>query len=169
MREIPAEGVKTIIIPNTAGSMKKICEYTDEKFIKRLKARNKYKAIEELARLFDGAQVCSDVDELVNALVEREKIMSTGIGFGLAIPHAKIKSVKDIAFAIGISKAGINFDSMDGKPVNLIILVAAGDRQHKDYLTLLSGIMSILKDETRRWEIINAPGPAEIIKILSVE
>ena len=96
--------------------MEKLSEYTNEKFIKRLRARNKYKAIEELARLFDGAQVCSDIDELVTALVEREKIMSTGIGFGLAIPHAKIKSVKDIAFSIGISRAGIDFDSMDGKP-----------------------------------------------------
>ncbi|HNU92757.1 MAG TPA: PTS sugar transporter subunit IIA [Spirochaetota bacterium] len=149
--------------------MEKLSEYTNEKFIKRLRARNKYKAIEELARLFDGAQVCSDIDELVTALVEREKIMSTGIGFGLAIPHAKIKSVKDIAFSIGISRAGIDFDSMDGKPVNLIILVAAGDRQHKDYLTLLSRIMSILKDEKRRAEIINAAGPGEIMEILSVE
>ncbi|RPI89269.1 MAG: PTS sugar transporter subunit IIA, partial [Spirochaetales bacterium] len=143
--------------------------YTNENFIRKLKSKNKFKAIEELARLFDGAQVCADIDELVNALVEREKIMSTGIGFGLAIPHAKIKSVKDIAFAIGISKAGINFDSIDGKPVHLIILVAAGDRQHKDYLTLLSKIMSILKDEKRRSEIIHAAKPAKIIDILSIE
>ncbi|MCU0844199.1 MAG: PTS sugar transporter subunit IIA [Spirochaetes bacterium] len=149
--------------------MKKLSEYTKENFIRKLKSKNKFKAIEELARLFDGAQVCADIDELVNALVEREKIMSTGIGFGLAIPHAKIKSVKDIAFAIGISKAGINFDSIDGKPVHLIILVAAGDRQHKDYLTLLSKIMSILKDEKRRSEIIHAAKPAKIIDILSIE
>ncbi len=149
--------------------MKKVSEYTNENFIRKLKSKNKFKAIEELARLFDGAQVCADIDELVNALVEREKIMSTGIGFGLAIPHAKIKSVKDIAFAIGISKAGINFDSIDGKPVHLIILVAAGDRQHKDYLTLLSKIMSILKDEKRRSEIIHAAKPAKIIDILSIE
>lgn len=149
--------------------MKKVSEYTNENFIKKLKSKNKFKAIEELARLFDGAQVCTDIDELVNALVEREKIMSTGIGFGLAIPHAKIKSVKDIAFAIGISKAGIDFDSIDGKPVHLIILVAAGDRQHKDYLTLLSRIMSILKDETRRYEIIHAANSAKIIEILSIE
>jgi PTS system fructose-specific IIC component len=149
--------------------MKKVSEYTNGNFIKKLKSKNKFKAIEELARLFDGAQVCADIDELVNALVEREKIMSTGIGFGLAIPHAKIKSVKDIAFAIGISKAGIDFDSIDGKPVHLIILVAAGDRQHKDYLTLLSRIMSILKDETRRSEIIHAANPAKIIEILSIE
>jgi mannitol/fructose-specific phosphotransferase system IIA component (Ntr-type) len=149
--------------------MKKVSEYTNGNFIKKLKSKNKFKAIEELARLFDGAQVCADIDELVNALVEREKIMSTGIGFGLAIPHAKIKSVKDIAFAIGISKAGIDFDSIDGKPVHLIILVAAGDRQHKDYLTLLSRIMSILKDETRRSEIIHAANAAKIIEILSIE
>ncbi|HSV96074.1 MAG TPA: PTS sugar transporter subunit IIA [Spirochaetota bacterium] len=149
--------------------MKRVSEYSNEKFVKKLKSKNKFKAIEELARLFDGAHVCADMDELVNALVEREKIMSTGIGLGLAIPHAKIKSVKDIAFAVGISKAGIDFDSIDGKPVHLIILVAAGDRQHKDYLTLLSKIMFILKDETRRSEIIHASNPAKIIDLLSIE
>jgi len=161
--------IKRIHTRCAADLMKKVSEYTNENFIRKLKSKNKFKAIEELARLFDGAQVCADIDELVNALVEREKIMSTGIGFGLAIPHAKIKSVKDIAFAIGISKAGINFDSIDGKPVHLIILVAAGDRQHKDYLTLLSKIMSILKDEKRRSEIIHAAKPAKIIDILSIE
>ena len=143
--------------------MKGIREYTDVKYISKLKMKNKYKAIEELAQVFKDSPVCANLDELVTALIEREKIMSTGIGFGIAIPHAKIKSVKDIAFAIGISKKGINFDSLDGKPVHLIILVAAGERQHKDYLKLLSRIMSYLKNEPVRQRIINAQNSEEII------
>jgi PTS system nitrogen regulatory IIA component len=147
--------------------MNELKEYTDTRYIRRLYSRDKFKAIEELASAFSGTSVCKSVDELIAALVDREKIMSTGIGFGIAIPHAKIKGVREIAFAVGISQSGIDFDSMDGKPVHIIILFAAGERQQKDYLTLLSRIMSILKDEAVRAQIINSGSADEIIKIFA--
>lgn len=145
--------------------MKKISEYTQSSFIKHLTSVNKYDAIEELARVFEGSEVCQDVDKLVIALKEREEIMSTGIGFNIAIPHAKIPEVKDISFAIGVSPKGIEFDSMDGNPVNLIILVAAGEKQHKDYLALLSNIMAFLKDTVIKEKIINGKTSDDILKI----
>jgi mannitol/fructose-specific phosphotransferase system IIA component (Ntr-type) len=145
--------------------MKKISEYTQSGFIRHLTSVNKYDAIEELARVFEGSDVCQDVDKLVIALKEREEIMSTGIGFNIAIPHAKIPEVKDISFAIGVSKKGIEFDSMDGNPVNLIILVAAGEKQHKDYLALLSNIMAFLKDTVVKEKIINSKTSDDIMKI----
>ena len=92
--------------------------------------------------------------------------MSTGIGFGIAIPHAKISNVKEISFAIGVSKKGINFDSMDGEPVYLIILVAAGEKQHRDYLKILSNIISILKKDNLKEKIISSSSPEEIMEIL---
>jgi len=103
---------------------------------------------------------------LVKALKEREEIMSTGIGFGIAIPHAKIGSINEMAFAIGISRPGIDFDSMDGEPVHLVILVAAGEKQHKEYLRLLSNIMAILKKEQVKDTIINSQSNEEVITIL---
>ncbi len=145
--------------------MKPVVEYTKEEFIKHLESHDKYDAIEELALVFKDTEICSDIDVLIEALKERERMMSTGIGFGIAIPHAKIRAVKEIAFAIGISKEGIEFDSMDGKPVYLIILVAAGERQHRDYLRILSRIMSILKDEDIKNHIINSENSEEIINI----
>lgn len=145
--------------------MKSLTEFTDEKYFKIIKSKNKLKAIEELAMVFKDSPICSDTDALVKALREREGIMSTGVGFGLAIPHAKIKAVKELAFAIGISKQGIDFDSIDGKPVNLIILVAAGERQHKEYLRLLSNIMAILKDKKVRDKIIKAESVKTIFNI----
>lgn len=145
--------------------MKQVVEYTRIKFIKILDAHNKYDAIRELAGVFHETSVCSDIDDLTSALSEREDIMSTGIGFGIAIPHAKISSIKKIAFAIGISKTGIDFDSMDGEPVHLIILVAAGERQHKEYLKILSRIMMILKKSGIKEQIINTNSPEEIIEI----
>lgn len=145
--------------------MKPLVEYTNEKYFKRLKSKNKFKAIAELASVVNNTDICTDMEKLVNALREREEIMSTGIGLGLAIPHVKIKEVKKLAFAIGISKRGIDFDSIDGQPVNLIILVAAGEKQHKDYLKLLASIMSILKNPDVREKIIESSSANEIIEI----
>lgn len=146
--------------------MKPLYEYTDNKFIIKLKSNEKFQSIMELAMVFKDSENCSDIDELIQALIERENIMSTGIGFGIAIPHAKIKSVKEITFAIGISKNGIDFDSLDGEPVHLIILVAAGERQHKNYLKILSSIMTILKDNVVKEKIINSETAEEILTIL---
>ncbi len=145
-----------------------LSDYSSTTYIKRLKSRNKFKAIEELARSFENADVCVDLDGLVSALIEREKIMSTGIGFGIAIPHAKISSVNRIAFAVGISKTGIDFDSIDGKPVHIIILVAAGEKQHKDYLKLLSRIMSVLKQEEARSRLIDSSSNEDILKTFQI-
>jgi fructose-specific phosphotransferase system IIA component len=145
-----------------------VIEYTDLKYIKNINTSNKFDAIEELAKVLDGTHLCNDINSLINALKEREDIMSTGIGAGIAIPHAKIPAVKEMAFAIGVSKKGIDFDSMDGYAVNLIILVIAGEKQHKDYLRLLSNIMSILKKDPIKEKIINAVSSEEILDILKV-
>jgi mannitol/fructose-specific phosphotransferase system IIA component (Ntr-type) len=146
--------------------MKPVAEYTSTHYIKILKAKNKFKAIEELALVFQDSDVCSSVDELIEALRDREKIMSTGIGFGIAIPHARLKSVREMTFAIGISKKGIDFDSIDSQPAHLIILVAAGEKQHKEYLRLLSSIMTVLKKEKVKDRIINSEDNDEILSLL---
>jgi len=143
-----------------------ITEYTDSKFIKIIEASDKFSAIEELACVFKGTKVCSDVEALVNALKEREEILSTGIGMGIAIPHAKVEAVKEMAFAVGISRKGIDFDSLDGNPTKLIILVAAGEHQHKEYLRLLSNIMAIIKNEKIKNTLIETASPETIMNIL---
>lgn len=141
-------------------------DYTSLKYIKNLVAEEKFEAIDELARVFEGSGLCDNINSLVSALKERESIMSTGIGGGIAIPHAKMAGVSEMAFAIGISPNGIDFDSMDGNRVNLIILVIAGEKQHKDYLRLLSNIMAILKKDPVKEKIISASSSEEIIEIL---
>ncbi|HOO70161.1 MAG TPA: PTS sugar transporter subunit IIA [Spirochaetota bacterium] len=147
--------------------MSAVIQNTDKKFIKKLDSTNKMDAIEELARVFTGSDVCSDIDGLVKALKEREEIMSTGIGFGIAIPHARLHGVKKMTFAVGISTQGIDFDSMDGDPVHLIILVAAGEKQHKEYLRLLSTIMAVLKNNSVKEKIIHSETADDVIKALN--
>ncbi len=146
--------------------MSDIVQYTDTRYIKFITAVEKFAVIEELASLFDEGEVCTSTKPLIKALKEREHMMSTGIGFGIAIPHAKISQVKKLTFAVGISQKGIEFDSMDGKPVHLIILVAAGEDQHKQYLSVMSNIMSVLKDEVIKEKIINSASPEEIFEIM---
>ena len=143
-----------------------LIDYTDRRFIKFISATDKYTAIEELAQVFRGSDICADVDKLTAALKEREKIMTTGIGFEIAVPHARTKGVNKIAFAIGLSREGIDFDAIDSKPVHLIILVAAGETQHLEYLRLLSRIMDLLKKEHSKKKIINADNIEQIIDII---
>jgi mannitol/fructose-specific phosphotransferase system IIA component (Ntr-type) len=144
----------------------RLIDYTDRRFIRQLTATDKYAAIEELAHTFLDSGVCADIDKLVTALKEREDIMTTGIGFGIAVPHARIKEVRKISFAIGTSRQGIHFDAIDRKPAHLIILVAAGDMQHMEYLRLLSKIMNLLKRENTKESLIAAATADQIIDIL---
>lgn len=143
-----------------------IVEFTRPAFIKKLKSKNKYKAIEELAHSFDGSGLTTNIDSVIKALEERESIMSTGIGYGIAIPHARLASIKNMIFAVGISKKGIEYDSIDNNPVHLVILVLAGEKQHKEYLRLLSSIMTVLKKEKVKERIIASESAEEVIEIL---
>jgi mannitol/fructose-specific phosphotransferase system IIA component (Ntr-type) len=145
-----------------------LSNFTDRTLVRFIPSKNKFLAIEELARSFTDLSVCADSDDLIQTLKEREEIMSTGIGFGIAIPHAKIPCIKKISFAVGISKDGIDFDSMDGEPVQLIILVVASDTQHKEYLALLSKIMAMLKKTGVKDKIISAATSEEIISLFDM-
>ena len=87
-----------------------------------------------------------DKAALTQAIFKREAIMSTGIGLGLAVPHIRIASVRELVMAVAVSRAGINdYGSLDDKPVHLVFLIAAPEGKHADYLRLLSAISSRAK------------------------
>jgi mannitol/fructose-specific phosphotransferase system IIA component (Ntr-type) len=111
-----------------------------------LKATSKDEAIRELASVLAGAPEVRDGKRLLDAILEREKVMSTGIGLGIAIPHAKIREVKDFVVALGKSPAGLEFSSLDGKPVHFVVMIAGPDDQQERYLQLLARITLKLKD-----------------------
>jgi mannitol/fructose-specific phosphotransferase system IIA component (Ntr-type) len=141
-------------------------DHIDSSRVRFLSSSNKFLAIEELAQVFSHSDVCSDTEELVRTLKEREEIMSTGIGFGIAIPHVKNSVINRIGFAVGVSRAGINFDSMDGEPVHLVILIVAGEKEQKEYLGLLSRIMGLLKNPGVKDRIISSTKVEEIVGII---
>ncbi len=145
--------------------MDQIDEYLDISRIKFLTSTNKKDAIMELAAVFHS-DIYDTSENFVEALFKREELMSTGIGFGLAMPHARLESAKKISFAVGISKSGIFYDSMDEKPVNIIIMTLA-DKDRNQYLRLLKKLMVLLKDEKIRKKIIDSAGAEDVLKILS--
>jgi mannitol/fructose-specific phosphotransferase system IIA component (Ntr-type) len=131
-----------------------------------LEADNKNDALRELARVVATAPEVGDGDALLEALVERERIMSTGIGLGIAIPHAKIPSVKDFVVGFGKARSGLDFNSLDGKPVEFVVLIAGPNNQQERYLQLLARITLKLKDAAVRRDLREAESVEEILGAL---
>jgi len=132
-----------------------------------LKAATRDAAIVELCDALCGAPEVGDIDALRAAVREREAVMSTGIGLGIAVPHAKIPGVRDFVLALGRSKAGIDFQSLDGKPVHLVVLIAGPDDRQARYLQILASVTLRLKREEVRRALLDAPGPAEVVAVLA--
>lgn len=149
--------------------MKKFSEMITEDRIIDIKAKSKKDILKELVEVIAKAAQVTDKTDFFDSIVKREKIMSTAIGIGLAVPHVKIDSVKDFVMAIGRSKEGVDFDSIDGKPVHLIIMIGANTEQRDTYLKLLAKISIILKNPAAREEIINAPSKGMILKLLDAD
>lgn len=115
--------------------------------IPELKAKDKKGAIQELVQAARKAHEGEkfDVDDIVNAIVAREKTGSTGIGSGVGIPHAKVEGVKDVVGAFGRVHPGLDFSAVDGEPVQLLFLILAPPSMGDAYLQILRKIMGAIR------------------------
>ena len=129
-----------------------------------LESDNKDEVLVELVDVLVTSSNAPDRDAVLSALQEREKQSTTGIGNGIAVPHVKIPEVKDFVISIGRSNAGIEYNAVDQKPVNLVFLIAANDKQCGEYLKILAEIMRRCKDSGFREKILSAKSPKEIVK-----
>lgn len=143
--------------------MKKLSEMITKDRIIDLKNKTKQDILKEMVDIIATAPEVTDKNDFYISIMKREKIMSTGIGIGLAVPHVKIDSVTDFVMAIGRKKEGIDFDSLDGKPVYLVIMIGANTEQRDDYLKVLAKISLLLKNQEFRENIVNAKNPDEIV------
>jgi len=144
----------------------KLAEMITEERIVRLKSQDKEGVLRELCEAIAQAPEITDKEDFYRAIVEREKILSTGIGLGVAVPHAKIASVKDFVMAIGVSDDAIDFDALDGKPVHILVLIGASDAQKDLYVRVLAKVAMMLKNPEVRDRILKAREPSEIMDIL---
>ena len=119
-----------------------------------LKGRTKKKVLTELVSSFKEDGLISSVHEAVDVVLEREKLGSTGIGEGIAIPHGKMKGIDSILCAFGRSKEGVDFDAIDGKPVHIVFLLLAPEDSAGLHIQMLSRISRILRDQTFRKHLV---------------
>jgi fructose-specific phosphotransferase system IIA component len=131
-----------------------------------LQATTKKDALRELTDLLSRNRNIQDSEAFLKAIYQREDLASTGVGLGVAIPHVKISQVSDYVIAVGRKSAGIEFDSLDGQPVRLIVLIGASDRQTRDFVKMLARVMRLLKDGANRVKLLEAELPGEFIEII---
>ncbi|MDR2731282.1 MAG: PTS sugar transporter subunit IIA [Treponema sp.] len=132
-----------------------------------LNNRNKNDVLAALSENLAAAPQIKNRQELKTEILKREELMSTTIGFGIAIPHVRLSSVTDLVVSVGICKSGIDgFYPPDDEKVRLVFMIAAAYNQHAYYLQTLSYFSSLLKNTGLRESLLNAQDPQEVYKLL---
>lgn len=131
-----------------------------------LPSTDKQQLLEQLAELLAAAPAVKDPQAMKKAVFAREKTMSTGIGDGIAIPHARTAAVEDFVVAFARIKAGVEYESPDQKPVRLVFMIVANESQDKTYIKLLSRLMLRMRSCELNEDLLAAEGPAELYRVL---
>ena len=148
----------------------KVCDLLNENFIiADLKGDAKEEVINELIDLFKDDSRITDLEKVREAVLEREKIMSTGVGKGFAIPHGKTNAVNDILAAFGKTKKPIEYESLDNQPVHLVFLLVGKDNLVSKHIKLLSRISRMMNKDEFRKNLIDAGTREEILELFRKE
>jgi len=139
--------------------------YLNKKLVATLNATNRNEALTQLVDVIFKAGKLKNKEEFLNAIMEREKIVSTGIGMGVAIPHAKLPGFDDFFITIGILQKAIDWNALDGTPVRLIFMIGGPDDKQTEYLQILSTLTQFIKDEEKRKRLLNLHDPKTIIEL----
>ena len=134
-----------------------------------LKGTNKGQIIDELVEMLNAAGKLNDKEEYKKEILKRESQSSTGLEEGIAIPHAKTSAVKVPSIAFGLSKAGVDYDSLDGEPSKLFFMIAAPANASDTHIEVLSKLTTTLLDDDIRERLLNATSSKEVIEILSID
>lgn len=136
-----------------------------ERIIMELESVAKRDALVEIVENLGQCENVTDVEALKTAILEREEIMSTGVGLTIAAPHAKLPSVKEFTLGLARSSKGIDYDSLDGQSVRIIVTIAAPDNDQNTYLRVLAAVMHVLRNENHRKSILNADDKQTVIDV----
>lgn len=145
----------------------RVSELLDEKVINlNLKAKNKDEVIDELIDQLEKAEVISDRQGFKKDILAREALSTTGIGFGIAIPHAKSKAVRFPTVAFGVSRDGIDYDSIDDTKANLFFMIAVNEGDNNLHLKALATLSRMLIHEEFREALLDAKDSVGIMKVI---
>jgi len=148
----------------------KITSFLDSKsIVLPLKSKDKKSIIKELIEVLAQNQKVKDKEEAFRSVMEREKLGSTGVGSNIAIPHGRTSAVDKLVGALGISKEGVDFESLDGDPVYFVFLILSPLEATGDYLRAISRVSRFFKDRFFREALKNASSAEEVMKIIKQE
>ncbi len=134
-----------------------------------LTSNSKMDVLQELGALLANINEQIDGLKATEILVERERLATTGVGEGIAIPHGKLEGLEKIVAAVGVSKTGIPFDAVDGLPVNIFVALLAPLDSSGDHLRALARISRLLKDPSIRQRMIQARSKEALFEVILVE
>jgi PTS system nitrogen regulatory IIA component len=132
----------------------------------RLRAVSKREVIAELVELLEDGHAVHSQGEILDRVLRREAMMSTGIGNGVAIPHGKARSVDRMLASLGVSHPGIDFEAVDAEPARLFILLVSPENVGAVHVRVLANISRLLKEESVRQQILDCPSPADVVATL---
>jgi fructose-specific phosphotransferase system IIA component len=145
----------------------KLSKFCDERLISfNIKATSKPDAIKELVGLLASSPMVKDGDQLLGDIMERENLVTTGVGYGVAFPHAKTKAVKGIVIGFGRASAGLDFDAMDHKPVNLFFVIAAPEDAIGAHLNVMARLSYLMKSEENRQKLMTFTSPGDVLALM---
>jgi len=137
---------------------------------KVLEAGTKHEALSEMISLLVESGVVQDGRELDGLIHEREALMSTGIGLGIAVPHARLQDVGSSIIALGTSPEGLgDYESIDGSVVHIVAMIVTGTQRQREYIELLSSLARLFKEEPARERVLTARNAKELWEILKHE
>jgi fructose-specific phosphotransferase system IIA component len=144
----------------------KISELLKKELIKlQITSKDKEAVIRELVEMMRGRPEVKDLEKFLNDVYEREKLGSTAVGDGIALPHARSEGISQLIIVFGRAPEGIDFDALDDKPVQLIFLIGTPKDDIGNYLKTLAHLSRLLKKEHFRDKLLKASTPEEIIDI----
>jgi fructose-specific phosphotransferase system IIA component len=132
-----------------------------------LEGKDKQSVITELVNLLDANHLLSDKKVVLEAVLLREKTRSTGIGSGIAIPHGKCNAVKELVMSLGIAEQPIDFESIDGKPVRIILLLVSPANQTGPHIQALAKISRLMLDETFKGKLEKCTSAQQAYELIS--
>lgn len=145
--------------------MIKISKYLDPQLVVFLDVNSRDEAIKAMVDKIFSTGRLEDQTSFYEAIIEREKIVSTGVGMGAAIPHAKLAAYDDFFIAIGILRKGLDWKALDETPVRVIFLIGGPDDKQTEYLQILSCLTQAIKNEQMRKKMLTLNSPQDIINL----
>ncbi len=146
--------------------MVQLIDYLDDECVLFLSSSSKEEVLKKLVDSVATRSKITEKDRFYQAIVDRENLVSTGVGMGVAIPHAKLNVCQDFFIAVAVLEKGLEWNAIDDSLVRLVFLIGGPENRQTEYLKILSLITSAMRDEHLRKRLMTAGTPPAFIAIL---